>query len=49
MSDEQPRGFWLAYYSDWSGIAAFPTEIEALRHAVDKSMTVMFCEWGEIR
>jgi hypothetical protein len=46
---EQPRGFWLCRYGDWSGIAAFPTEVEALRYAVDKSMTVEFVEWGEVR
>jgi len=42
-------GFWLAYYPDWSGIAAFPTEIEALRYAVSTSMQVEFRVWGDIR
>lgn len=45
MSDG--RGYWLAYYSDWSGFVAFANEIEALRHAVGKSMDVAYIEWGE--
>jgi hypothetical protein len=32
--------FWLAYYSDFSEMVAFPTEIEALRHAVGNHMSV---------
>lgn len=28
---------WLAYYSDWSGMAVFSEEIDALRHAVERS------------
>jgi hypothetical protein len=42
-------GIWLAYYADWSGVAVFATEIEALRYAVGRSMQVEFREWGEIR
>lgn len=43
-------GAWVALHSDYSGISIFATEIEALRHAVDKSMTVRFVPWGgEIR
>lgn len=42
-------GCWVAYYSDWSGVAVFPTEIEALRYAVSRSMLVEFKPWGEIR
>lgn len=42
-------GFWLVYYSDWSGIAVFDTEIDALRYAVEKQMQVEFRQWGEIR
>ena len=33
--------YWLAYYADWSGLAVFETEIDALRYAVDRSMQVM--------
>lgn len=48
MSDETatPGGVWVAYYSDWSGAAIFASEIEALRHAVNMSMSVKFVEWG---
>lgn len=42
-------GVWLAFHSDWSGIAVFATEIEALRHAQEHTMTVEFRQWGEIR
>lgn len=31
---------WIAYHFDWSGFALFATEVEALRHAVDRSMSV---------
>ena len=44
MSDE--RGFWLAYYLDWSGMACFDSEILALRYAVEHAMQVFFVEWG---
>ena len=43
---EEPRGAWVAYYSDYSGMALFGSEIEALRHAVGNSMTVAFWEFG---
>ena len=39
-------GCWVVYYSDRSGIAMFPTEIEALRVAVDRKMECKFVEWG---
>lgn len=39
-------GAWVALYSDYSGISIFATEIDALRHAVDKTMTVRFVPWG---
>jgi hypothetical protein len=42
-----PGGAWVAYYSDYSGISIFASELEALRHAVGKSMTVEFVPWGE--
>jgi hypothetical protein len=41
-----PGGVWLAYYSDWSGMAVFATEIEALRYAVEKSMIVSPVVYG---
>lgn len=40
-------GVWVAYYSDRSGAAVFPTEVEALRYAVEVSAAVQFVEWGE--
>lgn len=49
MCEPAPGGFWLAYYSDYSGFAVFATEIEALRYAVDRSMQVEFKNWGEGR
>jgi hypothetical protein len=50
LQPPQPlSGVWLAYYTDWSGLAVFATEIEALRYAVDHTMSVAFREWGEIR
>lgn len=48
-TDEASAGVWIARHSDWSGIAVFATEIEALRYAVDHSMQVAFMTWGEIR
>ena len=42
------NGVWLAYYHDFSGLAVFLTEIEALRHAVENSMHVKFITWGDI-
>lgn len=35
-----PGGVWLAYYRDWSGMAVFRTELDALRYAVEKGMAV---------
>ena len=46
MSEQEAGGAWVAYYSDWSGVSIFATEIEALRHAVGKSMEVGFFPWG---
>ena len=39
-------GVWVASYGDRSGYALFATEIDALRHAVDKGMRVEFVEFG---
>lgn len=38
---------WIARYPDCSGLAAFATEIEALRYAVEHSMEVVHVPWGE--
>ncbi len=39
---------WLAYYYDWSSFRVFPTEIEALRWAVDHSpVGVVPLAWGQ--
>ena len=40
-------GCWLASYGDWSAAAVFDQEIDALRFAVSRSMTVRFVRWGE--
>lgn len=42
-------GFWLAYYGDFSAMAAFAEEVEALRYAVDKSMMVKRVTWGDLQ
>lgn len=39
-------GAWLAYYTDQSGMAIFGTEVEALRYAVERSMQVIFWQYG---
>jgi hypothetical protein len=41
------EGVWVARYPDGSASAAFPTEIEALRHAVNNSMEVALVPFGE--
>lgn len=50
MTETSPTiedGVWAAIYSDRSGCYIFATEIEALRCAVGKSMTVVvFVPWG---
>lgn len=43
------KGCWVASYYDGSGYAIFPTEVEALRYALEHTMnTVKFVEWGEV-
>lgn len=44
---DRPWTVWVAYYSDWSGIAVFSTEIEALRYAVERGMQVKGLESGD--
>lgn len=38
--NEQTPTFWVTYYSDFSGIAIFETEVSALRYAVGRGMFV---------
>ena len=40
-------GAWVAYYTDWSGLRLFASEVDALRYAVDHGMAVLFVAWGE--
>lgn len=40
-------GCWVAYHSDWSGLALFADELEALRHAVANNQSVGWASWGE--
>lgn len=42
-----PEGCWVAYYSDNSDFRVFRSEIAALRVALDLSMKVIYCHWGE--
>lgn len=46
---ETSSGVWVVYYGDFSAVAVFATEIEALRHAVENQMTVKRIGWGDIR
>lgn len=39
-------GVWLAFYGDWSGWRVFKSEMQALRHAVANSMSVVFLPYG---
>ena len=45
----KPTICWLAYYSDWSGMAVFDNELDALRHAVGSSMEVIVLHAGDVR
>lgn len=38
--DEALKTVWFAYYTDLSGFAAFRSEMEALRFAVEHSMRI---------
>lgn len=40
---------WMAYYTDWSGIAVFDNEIDCLRHAVANHMEVIELSAGDVR
>lgn len=41
MGDRQPGYLWFAYYADMSEVAAFDSEVGALRHAVHHNMEVI--------
>ncbi len=50
MSEREGNGCWVVYYADWSGIAVFGTEIDALRYANDNDgMRAEYVGWGLIR
>ncbi len=40
-------GCWVAYYLDRSAVALFASEIEALKYALPRAMSVRFIKWGE--
>ena len=41
-------GCWLSYHTDYSGrFQVWPTEIEALRAAVENGQQVRWVQWGE--
>ena len=42
----KPTGTWIAYYSDFSEMAPFGEEVEALRYAVANGMQVIFVAHG---
>lgn len=44
--NKEGAGVWVAYFSDWSSMVPFPTEVEALRHAVANSMRVTEVPFG---
>lgn len=41
------EGVWVAYYGDRSAVVVFAEEIDALRHAVEHSMSVRFVHYGD--
>ena len=47
MPTKRDRGVWVARYSDRSEVSVFASEISALRHAVSRSMEVVFVPFGE--
>lgn len=50
MCEREENGCWVVYYSDWSGIAVFDTEIDALRHVNENDgMKAEYFGWGTIR
>lgn len=49
IESEVPTVCWMAYYTDWSGIAVFDNEIDCLRHAVTHHMEVIELAAGDVR
>jgi len=49
LRKKKPEGFWLCYYSDWSGIAIFDNELDAQRYACDSGMICEWRTWGAVR
>lgn len=45
--NDAENGCWLAYHGDFSGLAVFSEEVDALRYAVENSMKVSYVLWGE--
>lgn len=45
----KPIIVWFAYYSDWSGMAVFDNEVDALRHAVEHHMEVAGLHSGDVK
>lgn len=41
------EGVWISYFDDWSGVSAFASEIDAMRHAVEHGCRVAFAPWGQ--
>lgn len=48
-TSDEDEGCWMAYHGDFSGVAIFPAEIDALRHAVANAMSVQHVTWGDLR
>jgi hypothetical protein len=44
---EPSAGIWVAFYSDLSETVVFDSELAALRHAVEREMSVKFIQYGE--
>lgn len=41
-----PKGTWVAFHHDFSGIAIFEEELAARRYAAENQMTVEFIRFG---
>lgn len=39
-------GVWLAFYSDYSSVAVFNNELDALRYAISRGMQVLHVPYG---
>lgn len=45
-TDKRTEGCYIAYNDDWSGMAVFSSEVQALRYAVERSMKVARVPFG---